>query len=214
MSYSCHLLLLREAVRKTATPYRHDDVNYRALRQLLDGIDADIQGLIEASGDETANLAHRKLRDEYLIRMRVIDDPAVQAARDGRLGDVDKALSDVHTGPTSIAALKQVLGDGWDAFSQGLLKRLVDEYRGPDGVIDREGLTNRLSGMNPDVRQQIYGEQGTALIRDLNGFAETARRVDEAIPSLLQADNTKTARTVKKTLKRGILAAILRGRGL
>jgi hypothetical protein len=80
------LLNMRQLVRKTAGAYEPGDFNARALRKLLDSVDDTIEQLVEASGDEAAILTHRKLREDYRNKQRALDNPVIEAAREGGIG--------------------------------------------------------------------------------------------------------------------------------
>jgi hypothetical protein len=166
------LLNMRLLVRKTAEAFEPGDINARALRKLLDSVDDTIEQLVEASGDETAILAHRKLRESYREGQRALDNPVIQAAREGRLRDVDRAVMDPQSGPESIRALKQVCGaQWWDDFGHNSLSRLIAEFTGLDGTIDHKGAMNRLISIGSDARYEIYGSRGETLMGKLSNMA-------------------------------------------
>lgn len=192
------LLNMRQLVRKTAGAYEPGDFNARALRKLLDSVDDTIEQLVEASGDEAAILTHRKLREDYRNKQRALDNPVIEAAREGRLRDVDKAVIDPQSGPESIRVLKEVLGtQWWDDFGHNSLARLITDFTGPDGTVDHKGATDRLLSIGSDARNDIYGTRGEALMETLSDMAKAERQRDEATQALLHADKTYAANLIE-----------------
>lgn len=186
------LFNVRELILKTAKSYQPRDVNGRALRQLVEAVDDTIGQLVEASGNADAIPVYQKMRNDYRQKAWAFDDPAVQASLEGRLDDVYKAIADPQTGPESIRAMKQALGDeAWLKFSDDSLRRKVANYLETD---DYEGLLRDLETMGEPACHGLYGKDASDKLLDmLRSRNKNIERSKAAQDALLQADKTRDA---------------------
>ena len=108
------LVNMRRFVRRTWDGCEGPSENGRILRNLLEAVNASIKELVNAPETETTNKAFREIWESYQTdNSLALENPAVQAAQDGRLDDVDKAVVDDLGGPESVRALKQIMGESW-----------------------------------------------------------------------------------------------------
>jgi hypothetical protein len=194
------LINIRGLVRKTAEAYKPGDINANALRKLLDSVDDTIEQLVEASGDETAILTHRKLRDDYRQDIKALEADSAYILGNGDLTELLKDRTRVNGKSRLEILIARVGPDAVKKFANMLLDSKI-----------REASTTLKNGK--PVIGVVRPEEVLAWYKELRAVPGTNKffQVDaetSARYAKMMADLEDIA-SVKRMVKRGIVAAIL-----
>ncbi len=166
------LVNMHQLLRKTCEKYDSGGLDSRVLQQLLYAVNNSVKRLEDTLMEQEASRPLQAFRDGYEHDARsvahALNDPAVQAAQKGRLGDVDKAVVDSRSGPDSIRALRLVMGDlWWQQYHHYSVARLRKKLTRWNGVIRKSEVLDKLSAMSPNTPNAISGQEGKAFTGSL-----------------------------------------------
>jgi hypothetical protein len=183
---------LGENSRKVGFATSSDIADQDIYNRLKKGIIDDIAQLANSSGNPEAIQIAEKMNSDYRNNVRLYQNPAVKALREGRLSDVDARLTGRQASPGDIAAFKQILGDaGFKDFANGSLRRLFADAVNADGTPNWGKALTKLGSMDSEVRHDLYGELGSSALDTLRTIRKSTQDTKAAQEALTEVDQTK-----------------------
>ena len=132
------LVSLRQQVRALGDSYELGDINGRVLRKINNALDDTIGQMAQKSGDPTALSDYQSLRGAYRDKVKLFDNPVIQALRDGKPDDAaaafvgktraGSALPSAGKANFNTSVLKGVIGaDGVKAFGRDVFGTMLKD---------------------------------------------------------------------------------------
>ena len=199
-----HLVARRQSLSNLIRNLGPSDRADRAVySKLLDGIDDTISKLADGvqgkgeegvaevgEGEEAPKTAARQHFDQmnaaYRQGIRPFQNRDVKNILSGNLNDVAKSIMGGQTSLADINDVKQALGpDNFQTVARTSLQNIVQSFTDQSGELDYKKLFSKMSKMNPDVQNAMFGSQGQALSAALkvandssNGLSEIGKQVN------------------------------------